>query len=215
MDARDQPEAGDRRRRIPKPLDRRARQRAADRAARSTAPSRSRTTRTSRAPSPASPRRTRCGSRPDRREACSSPSPASRARACPPTSADLRGLLLERCAAYGDPLVPLRVQNLRPAAFRTDATVKVRRRLPRASRCWPPSRRHCASASRSTARDFGQTVSIDEVAAAVAGRRRGRRPRTWCTSTATSAGRQPGPDRGCSRRCRSSRWTRARRRPSC
>jgi predicted phage baseplate assembly protein len=73
-----------------------------------------------------------------------------------------RNRLLESLRSYGDPLVPLNVQNYRAATFRLSATVRVA-----ANRVVDDTleavRAALLAAFAFDARDFGQTVSMDEV----------------------------------------------------
>jgi hypothetical protein len=73
-----------------------------------------------------------------------------------------RNRLLESLRSYGDPLVPLNVQNYRAATFRLSATVRVA-----ANRVVDDAleavRAALLAAFAFDARDFGQTVSMDEV----------------------------------------------------
>jgi predicted phage baseplate assembly protein len=73
-----------------------------------------------------------------------------------------RSRLLESLRGYGDPLVPLNVQSYRPATFRISATVGVA-----ADRIVDDTlqavRAALLAAFAFDARDFGQTVSMDEV----------------------------------------------------
>jgi hypothetical protein len=76
------------------------------------------------------------------------------------------GRLVESLHSYGDPLLPIHVQNYRPVAFRTRLLIKV-------GAAYEPDtvltaveaavREHFSFASR----NFGQGVTLDEVAAAV------------------------------------------------